>query len=41
MEEYQQVVRMGALQYFISDLEERDETCGNTSSDASHFILYF
>jgi len=39
--EYQRAARMPALQRFILDLEEGDETCADISSDAKHFIQYF
>ena len=41
MMEYQQAARMATLQCFISNLDERDETCADISSDAKQFILYF
>jgi hypothetical protein len=36
MKEYQQTARMTAMQHFISDLEERDETCADISSNAKN-----
>ncbi len=39
--EYQGAAIIPALQCFILDLEERDETCADISSDAKHFILGF
>ena len=41
MIEYQQALRMPALQCFILDLGRRDETCADILSDAKHFILCF
>jgi len=41
MKEYQRAARMAAVQNFISDLEKRDETCIDISSDAEQFILHF
>jgi hypothetical protein len=41
MMECHRAARMPALQCFISDLEEKDETCADILSDTKCFILYF